>query len=268
MKPFYIKPRNDGTRRDESENDDHEMLDLEAVDLEAVSDEPEIVEMEDDSTDDEPQQKYVFFDFETLRRLPEQGGTKYNLEVNLAVVHVACDLCKDQTELDEHSFCDNCGYKEKVFGGDDSLDDFCSWLFNDNFQGAICIAHNLRSFDAYPILNYLYRQAIVPSIILTGAKIMCMQVKCLEIRFIDSLNFVPSSLAKFPGIFGLSAELGKSYFPHFLNEDEYQNYVGPLPPKEFYGFDDMRSLKDQNEFMSWYNDLLSRNYVLIFNESL
>jgi hypothetical protein len=59
-----------------------------------------------------------------------------------------------------------------------------------------------------------------------------------NIKFIDSLSFIPTRLADFPTTFGLD-ELAKGYFPHLFNRKENKNYVGPLPPSPFYNPDGM-----------------------------
>ena len=52
----------------------------------------------------------------------------------------------------------------------------------------------------------------------------------LNIRMIDSLNFLPMNLAKLPSTFGLEA-MRKDYFPHLLNTTKNHNYIGPISKK-------------------------------------
>jgi len=80
---------------------------------------------------------------------------------------------------------------------------------------------------------------------------MYMEVaKGLNIRVIDSLNFLPMKLAALPKAFGLT-ELCKGYFPHFFNTREHQEYVGPYPDPKAYGADFM-STKDREDFLTWH----------------
>ena len=72
----------------------------------------------------------------------------------------------------------------------------------------------------------------------------------LNIRIIDSLNFLPMRLAALPKAFGLD-EMKKGYFPHFMNTAENQYYLGPYPSPEMYGVNTM-STKDRDEFFKWY----------------
>jgi hypothetical protein len=66
--------------------------------------------------------------------------------------------------------------------------------------------------------------------------------KGLNIRVIESLNFLPMKLAALPKAFGLT-ELRKGYFPHFFNKMENQTYVGPYPDPKEYGVDYMSTVE-------------------------
>ncbi len=50
-------------------------------------------------------------------------------------------------------------------------------------------------------------------------------------RFIDSLNFTATSLTQMPAMFGLdTSTYKKGYFPYLMNAEQYQDYVGAMPP--------------------------------------
>ena len=75
--------------------------------------------------------------------------------------------------------------------------------------------------------------------------------KGLNIRILDSLNFLPMLLAKLPKSFGLK-EMKKGFFPHFYNTKENQNAVlSSLPDKKYYDPDSM-SKGRREEFLDWY----------------
>ena len=86
---------------------------------------------------------------------------------------------------------------------------------------------------------------------MNGAKIMELSVKDPDIRFIDSLIFLPMPLSKFPKTFGLT-ELAKGYFPHFFNTEANQHYVGPIPDVKYYDPDGMKP-EAREAFYKWYD---------------
>ena len=133
-------------------------------------------------------------------------------------------------------------------------------------QGAIVIAHNLRGYDGFLLCEYFYKQCLLPSLILNGAKIMSIKLTEAEIKFQDSLNFLPMPLKALPKPFGLT-ELKKGYFPHFFNRKENQHYVGPLPLIENYDPDGM-STKERQEFLRWYEELTNAEYVFDFEKEI
>jgi hypothetical protein len=114
-------------------------------------------------------QKFVFFDFETtqekiLRETPY--GPEFVHVPNLCVIHVVCEECFD---LDIEG-CYRCGNRQRIFQGDNCLEDFCTFLFSKSMNYTTAIAHNAKGFDAQFILQFIYRQgvAIKPKIIHRG----------------------------------------------------------------------------------------------------
>lgn len=101
-------------------------------------------------------------------------------------------------------------------------------------------------------MAWLLEQGVAPEIIPNGSKVMAIKNKILNLRIIDSFNFLPMSLSKLPACFGLT-ELKKGYFPHIFNKREHQDYVGPLPEPEYYSPDSM-SPAARNTFMNWYKE--------------
>ena len=145
-------------------------------------------------------------------------------------------------------------------------------------------------YDRFFVLQYLHENARKPpQCIFNGAQILCIQVEEMEIKFIDSLAFIPSRLAAWPKMFG-HTEMRKSlfnfykcfffidawidvgrghnvkivyyifsflfsgYFPHFFNKECNESYVGELPDPEYYDPDSF-SEGDCLKFYEWYNDL-------------
>ena len=77
------------------------------------------------------------------------------------------------------------------------------------------------------VLQQLYKEHhTVQDQICVGTKILSLQTG--DLKFIDSLCFLPFPLASFPQTFGIS-ELKKGFFPHLFNRLENQDYIGPSP---------------------------------------
>ena len=190
----------------------------------------------------------LFFDFECT----QEHGIH---EVNLCVVY------------DEEG-------EVAVFPGKDAVKDFCKWLFTPEHDKCIVIAHNFQGYDSYPILKQLNQNGIPYDVIYNGAKCVTLTTKTkekrklfqIEIKFIDSLNFIPMALAKFPKTFGQD-ELCKGYFPHYFNKDENQDYVGPMPCQDDYGVNYMKP-EAREKFMAWHQEQVDNNYVFDFQQEI
>ena len=130
-----------------------------------------------------------------------------------------------------------------------SIDEFCKYFLNDKYKGYTFIAHNSKGYNSHFVLKWLIDQGIKPYCIYNGAKIMFMEIPKLSIRFIDSLNFLQMPLKSFPKTFGMN-ELKKGYFPHYFNKKCNENYVGPIPSKKHYGYNQMKP-DERAKFLKW-----------------
>ena len=182
----------------------------------------------------------LFFDFECT----QEGGIH---KANLCIVH------------------DEAGH-EKLFQGKDTTVDFCKWLFTKDHQDCIVVAHNFQGYDGYFIQKYLNENAVMHKPLLRGAKIVSLTVPMFNIKFIDSLNFIPMSLAKFPKTFGMR-ELCKGYFPHLFNKEENQNYVGPIPDADYYAPNTMKP-EVREAFLTWHKEQRDNGYIFNFKEEI
>ena len=189
----------------------------------------------------------LFFDFECT----QEHGIH---EVNLCIVY------------DEDG-------EAAVFEGKNTVKDFCTWLLTPKHDESIVIAHNFQGYDSYPILKHLRENTIECKAIYNGAKCMSLETKAdkphhckIRIKFIDSLNFIPMALAKFPKTFA-QPELCKGYFPHFFNKDENQEYVGPIPCQDDYGVNYMKP-EAREKFMAWHQEQVENNYVFDFRHEI
>ena len=153
-----------------------------------------------------------------------------------------------------------------LFQGQDTVKEFCHWLFTPQHKGCIVIAHNFQGYDSYFIIKFLNENAIKYKIIYNGAKCVTMTVEMFDIKFIDSLNFIPMGLAKFPKTFA-QPELSKGYFPHLFNKDANQNYVGPIPCQDDYGVNFMKPA-EREAFIAWHQEQVENNYVFNFRNEI
>ncbi|KAF0706482.1 Uncharacterized protein FWK35_00035343, partial [Aphis craccivora] len=115
-----------------------------------------------------------------------------------------------------------------VFSTDDGAtanDKFYKWALSKDMKGTTYIAHNSKSYDTYFIIQYILKHmpTVKYEIICNGTKIMMLEIKegGLNIKFIDSHNFIQSKLSDFPKTFRLT-EAKKGYFPHCFNTPENQ----------------------------------------------
>ncbi|XP_055329984.1 uncharacterized protein LOC129582497 [Paramacrobiotus metropolitanus] len=162
--------------------------------------------------------KLAYFDLETFQ---DEAG---DFKVNLAVI-----ATKDEKFVLP---------EDGNISGDISsaLGEF---IFSERFRGYTFIAHNLKGFDGYFLLNYLIKNGIIPHpLIFNGSKVVQMDISKLKIKFRDSMNYVPSSLKNFAKAFGLQETKGD--FPHKLNQPENWNKILPWPDRHDYGYQLMK----------------------------
>jgi len=206
---------------------------------------------------------FVFYDFESQQNLNESN--EYYHKPNFCVVFVTCDKCWEENIKDRRiGWCCFCGIKEYVFKGLETVDDFCKFLF-DSYASFIknkkiylkmkedimiyVIAHNSRGYDSQFILKYCVNNRITPSVIKKGTKILSIRIK--NIKFIDSLSFLPMALKKLPECFGFSSQIEKGTFPFYFNKPGNENYRGNWPAIEYYDPDQMGE-KEREKFLEWY----------------
>ena len=182
-------------------------------------------------------EKYIFYDFE----------------------------CTQNTGIHEVNLCVAQDFDGKEYVHR-SIDEFCKCFLNEKFKGYTLLAHNSKGYDSHFILKWLVNQGIKPYCIYNGYKIMFMELPKLSIRFIDSLNFLQMPLKSFPKTFGMS-ELKKGYFPHFFNKECNKEYVGRIPCKNDFGFNQMKP-DERTKFMKWYEERVNENYVFDFKKEI
>jgi len=200
---------------------------------------------------------FIFYDIET-RQDEQMGDNKYGKIYRhvptCCIAHKVCETCRNDN--DTNNDCAKCGKRRFVFTGDNTLVDFCHWLFSPENRGATAMAHNAKGFDSQFLVQYLQEYGTTaPSVVTKGLEIISLEAG--GVRVIDSLNFLPMALSVMPKTFGIN-ELKKGHFPHMFNTRENQNYVGKLPNIEHYNPDVMKP-EAHDQVMKWYEAEAAKN---------
>ena len=149
--------------------------------------------------------KFIFYDFEC-----QQDNEKKQHIPNYVVSQSSCDECEEENvtpaakcyncgsrcnmcnqynkELKEYERmpCEGCGFRQKIFSGASTKEDFCKWLFSETHKGFTVIAHIARGYDAYFLYDYLMLNGSRPDpVIFSGSKIMYMHINSLNMRLLD-----------------------------------------------------------------------------------
>lgn len=143
---------------------------------------------------------------------------------------------------------------EKEFGVNYGVvDDVGDFLFsNARFMNFTIIAHNMKGFDGCFLLQYLIRNNISVSIVPNGLKLTSIFIPSLQMRIIDSLNFLQMPLSAIPRAMGIEDKVrSKGHFPHFFSTPENLNFIGDLPDPNDYGISDIEKNPD---FQAWYEN--------------
>ena len=148
------------------------------------------------------------------------------------------------------------------------IQSFLAWLYElAKDVKIIAVAHNSQGFDSYLIIDALYQQAVTFDQVVVGAKIMHLKIHGQDIEFKDCYCFIQQPLSAFPNSFGIEEEK-KGFFPHFFNVPDHQQYVGPIPAKDYYDPDSMKPAR-KSEFDQWYDEKKNNpDYVFDFQKEL
>ncbi|OXU28863.1 hypothetical protein TSAR_009156 [Trichomalopsis sarcophagae] len=230
------------------------------------------------SRNSEPDHAFVFYDFETMLENTKENEKHKIHKVNLCVAQQVCDKCNEPGRLDKSIHCNYCGRGNVRIFKENPVESFVNYLWNEkrptNIEAVTCIAHNSQGFDCQFILKHLIerRPRITPSfIVIKGTEIMYMSIKNpynIQIRFIDSYNYIKEKLEKFPEIFEfVDDDCVKGKFPFLFNTPEHQNYKGPVPEEKFYSPGTM-SAEDLQKFESWHTQLREDGYQFDFQSEI
>ena len=151
-----------------------------------------------------------------------------------------------------------------------NIDEFCQVLTRPEFKGATLIAHYGQGFDFQLLYQYMFRydsviQGKLIDPVMRGNKIIKGYL-FNDITLIDSFNYLSQGLSTFPKMFDLE-ELSKGYFPHFFNITPFQNYKGPIPDKEWYGYREMKPAQ-QRAFILWHDQQVAQKVEFDFQAEM
>ncbi|XP_054279031.1 uncharacterized protein LOC128997416 [Macrosteles quadrilineatus] len=167
----------------------------------------------------------------------------------------------------EAKYCIACKNRTRVFDSD-PIKQFMDYVMSvrKQFKNVCVIAHNGQGFDFQFLLKYLLEETkFTPELVMRGTKIILMEID--NVRFVDSLSYFPMALSALPKAFDLPPEKKKGYFPHLFNTLANQNYVGPMPPKEYYCPESMFE-KSHNDFDKWYSEQVANMYEFNFKNEI
>jgi len=181
--------------------------------------------------------KIIYFDIETVQC--NDGELK-------PILLVAYYLCSKTLK-----------FVFRVFNSSNVIKDFIDFLFQYNlvskkfiFQNYIVMAHNFKGFDGIFIINELHnRMNFKLDVIYDGTKLQTLTIKKINIKFLDSMNFIQTSLRSMSQMFG--QKQSKSFFPYALLTPDLINYKAYLPEKKYYEFDQLKE-DEQIDFHNFY----------------
>ena len=174
--------------------------------------------------------RFLYFDVETYKSV--EGVFVPNVAVLIDDVGNVTVFPSDRTDI-----------------SGDVVDDVCNFIFQSRHRGYFVLAHNFRGFDGYFILKWLTKNGIVPDVIMDGSKILRLDVKEFNIKFRDTLSYVPLSLSKWATAF--QVDQAKGSFPHSINAPEYWNQTIAYPDRKKYEYETM-SKKQRKFFIKNY----------------
>ena len=173
----------------------------------------------------------------------------------------AIELTDDNNELWKYlipfkkELSDNCMYR------------FLRFFIRSYFRNTVFISHRGSRFDSLPLIAILLKfPSVKINVIHSGNAALCVEIKALNIRFIDFYRYCPSSLDKLCSQFDLKVK--KSYFPYKFILKNNHNYVGKIPSYEEYWYECFDSLKKTKDKREYWLQKAERNCLWDFNTEL
>jgi len=109
----------------------------------------------------------------------------------------------------------------------------------------VSIAHNVKAFDRYVILNRAILLKWRPKLIMNGQKIMCMKTEHL------SGQCVLPPMSPVLGVRGLRSDGLQIVVPSRFQYEKNLHYTGPILDVSYFGVNEMDE-KESTEIHAWY----------------
>ena len=214
-----------------------------------------------------------FFDFETRKDCDGYMIPFY------AVIQKVCHLCDEKPFVRNSEFflphpadplCDIsvecvpcCGYRQYVLEKQNGCitKEFIDFMYAQA-RNSVWIAHNGGRFDSVFLLReLLVERNVVPKCIMSGNKIMCMELEDRNLKVIDSFLFLSMALKKFPEALGIP-NICKGFHPYLFYD---LNYTGSMVGLEYFD-PPQEGSEERLKFDVWYAAQREKPYV--FREAI
>lgn len=211
---------------------------------------------------------YVFWDCESTLDTPVSedpaDGTKH--VVNLIVAQTQCSACSGDEDISK--LCSKCGVRNYIFIDNDPIKSFLDFLMLPRkiFKKLLLFAHNAKSYDNVLLLHHLLtKQRVVPKLIMRENQVISMIIG--NLKFLDSMMFLPMALSKLPETLELGPGVAKGYCAYLFNTAKNMNYIGDIPAIEFFDIGSM-NCKNREKFIMWHAQQVSQKVIYNHREAL
>ena len=198
---------------------------------------------------------FVSFDIESEQS--ENGEQRPLLLISMTV----CDGCYNpQTKWKGVDDCEHCGKGLNVFERENCVQQFAEYLYEGLARRAeskkakiIAFAHNFGGYDGHFIIQDLIRRDYKWEPILTGSRILKLDVG--NVRYLDTLSLFQQPLACLPKSFGFEDVVVKGHFPHkYTRIAHYDEVREEIPDLDYFAPDQCKTDKDRESLIKWHSE--------------
>ncbi len=143
-------------------------------------------------------------------------------------------------------------YEDTEFFSFDTVARFMNWVLQPAHKGFIVLAHNAGRYDIHFIKQWGLKNHIAMDDLVKGNRFIQTTFTKFHVKFMDTLQFLPFALRKFPKAFRIE-ERTKGYFPYRFYTKQTMNYKGNMPGAQWFDFDRL-STKERETALQWYVD--------------